>query len=270
MGFDVSYSSACEAAGVTPRIPASALAGTTLRANGNSDALRSERLKDKDIAPLVSALMNGHMFVELDLSYNRLATGAVQSLATLMQSDVQLRALNLAENEVGATAAQTLCAALKENSTLEILSLSGNKLGGVGGLAVADLLQQPASGLTTLHLANCDLTTESLVALATVLHVNDKLQSLNVARSLNAPLMEEATSHISRMLKVNSTLTELDLSRCGMRDRGLQLLAEELFSAREESKLSSLILKGAPPHHSPSHPVCGCSFASRACCYVMK
>jgi len=45
------------------------------------------------------------------------------------------------------------------------------------------------------------------------------------------------------MLKVNSTLMELDLSRCGIRDFGLQLLAEELHSAREESKLAVLKLK---------------------------
>jgi len=90
-------------------------------------------------------------------------------------------------------------------------------------------------------LCNCELTTESLVALATVLQVNDKVMSLNVARSLNAPLMEEATSHFSRMLKVNSTLMELDLSRCGIRDLGLQLLAEELYRATD-TRLSSLLL----------------------------
>ena len=242
--FDANYRSACSTAGVAPRIPTGA-SGTVLSANGNSDALRKDRLKDADIAPLVSALLSGHTFEELDLSYNRLATGAAESLKTLLESDAQLRVLNLAENEIGEAAAQMLCAALKENGTLEILSLSGNKLGGPGGLAVADLLQQPGSGLKHLNLANCELTTESLVALATVLQVNDKVLSLSVARSLNAPLMEEATSHFSRMLKVNSTLMELDLSRCAMRDFGLQLLTEELCRAGEESRLSTLILKGA-------------------------
>eukprot|EP00966_Prymnesium_polylepis_P009279 214214-Prymnesium_polylepis.1 len=68
--------------------------------------------------------------------------------------------------------------------------------------------------------------------------------SLDISRSIPQPLMEEATSHFSRMLKVNSTLVDLDLSRCGIRDFGLQLLAEELYRAADESRLSSLKLTG--------------------------
>jgi len=127
--------------------------------------------------------------------------------------------------------------------TLEELALSGNTLGGVGGLAVADLLQSP-NGLKRLALSNCELTTESLVALATVLQANEKLVSLDVSRSLPVPLMEEATSHFSRMLKINTSLVELDLSRCGIRDLGMQLLAEELYRAAEGSKLGVLRLRG--------------------------
>ena len=238
------YIAACEAAGVVPRVPISA-PGPTLRANGNSDALRNNRLRDADIAPLTSALMTGHLYEELDLSYNYLSTTlAAEPLKNLLETDTQLRRLNLAQNELDVEAAQMLCKALKENSTLEELSLSGNKLGSSGGLALADLLQQSSSGLKHLALNDCELTTESLVALATVLQANDKLESLHVARSMNAPLMEEATSHFSRMLKVNSTLIELDLSHCTMRDLGLQLLAEELYRAGEESKLASLMLNG--------------------------
>ena len=243
MAFVTAYKGACEAAGLPPSSGVLGASSGCLAAAGNVGQMRENRLTDADMTPIVTALLSGHDFDEINLSYNRLGAGAVNELKPLLQSDMRVRALNLAENDIGDAAAQQLCAALKGNATLEELSLSGNKLGGIGGLAVADLLQS-ANGLKRLGLSNCELTTEALVALATVLQANDKLVALDVSRSLPAPLMEEATSHFSRMLKVNASLVELDLSRCGIRAFGLQLLAEELFRAGEESHLTALRLKG--------------------------
>eukprot|EP00966_Prymnesium_polylepis_P201663 4672616-Prymnesium_polylepis.1 len=168
-----SYKGACEAASVSPSTGVLAAASGVLSAKGNVGKMRDQRLTDVDMKPLVSALMNGHDFEEIDLSYNRLAHGAAAELRQLLANDVRVRVLNLAENDIGPEAIQQLCGALKGNMTLEELALSGNTLGGVGGLAVADLLQSP-NGLKRLALSNCELTTESLVALATVLQVSDE------------------------------------------------------------------------------------------------
>ena len=77
--------------------------------------------------------------------------------------------------------------------SLSYLDLSGNKLGGAGGMAVAELLQANKS-LRAVYLANCELTTESLVALATVLnpdhqpeHEPPALVALDVSRPLAKP-----------------------------------------------------------------------------------
>jgi len=97
--------------------------------------------------------------------------------------------------------------------------------------------------LERLSLANCNLTTESLVALATVLHENVTLRALDVSRPLARTIMDEPASHVARMLKVNSSLVELDLSKAGVRDFGLRLIAENLFRAGASSALAALRLR---------------------------
>ncbi|KAL1526167.1 hypothetical protein AB1Y20_014895 [Prymnesium parvum] len=245
--FLKAYEDACAAADLTPSPGVAAATGHVLDLRGNVGKMRTQRFTDVDVPALTSALQSGHPFEEIDLSFNRLTAKGVAELATFLQTDSLVRAFSLAQNDVTSEAIQELCMVLKGNMTLEELSLSGNALGGAGGLAVADLLQSD-NNLKKLRVSNCELDTESLVALATVLQANERLALLDISRSLAAPLMEEATSHFSRMLKVNATLEELDLSCCGIRDLGLQLLAEELFRAFDNSRLSVLRLRGNHIH----------------------
>ena len=69
------------------------------------------------------------------------------------------------------------------------------------------------------------------MALATVLRHNASVALLDVQRPLINSLGEEAVAHFSQMLAVNRTLVELDLSKSGMRDHGLKLIAAELRHA---------------------------------------
>jgi len=229
------YGAACTAAGVRllKTVEAAYASGTSeLLLNGNRTVeLITSRLIDVEVAPLSVALSEGNPFASIDLSYNELNAGAAESIGHLLKSDSTLTSLNLAQNDLGPEAASTLCAVLKDNRSLRALSLDGNKLGGNGGMDIAEMLQTNAT-LQRLGLANCELTTESLVALATVMRENDTLQALDVSRPLTKTIMDEPAQHFARMLKMNSSLVELDLSKSGLRDYGMQLVCEELSRAQ--------------------------------------
>jgi len=140
--------------------------------------------------------------------------------------------------------------------------------------------------LVSLDLSDCELATESVIAFATVLLTNTRLQRLGLANprlfSLQAswlaaraagrwpwgpkswkahahpsflpspsppptfplflspyppalapharlsPLQEEPLVHVASMLRVNATLTALDLSKHGIRDEGARVLCADL------------------------------------------
>ena len=140
------------------------------------------------------------------------------------------------------SACRALCEGLKQNRAIGSLNLSGNKLGGPGGMALADLLQTNST-LEALYASNCELDTAALIALATVLRDNTSLRVLDVSRPLAKTVMDEPANHFARMLKVNTTLHELDMSKSGLSDKGLQLLAESVYRAGPNSRLEVLKVK---------------------------
>jgi len=238
------YTAACTSAGC--RVLVSVTESFSSKANelvcsGNRTVeLLDRRMVDLDMAPLAVALEESNPFSTIDVSYNTLGAGAAESLRKLVASDRTTTSLDVSQNDFTESAAQSLCAGLKKNSTIQELRLSGNKLANSGGMALADLLQTN-SALTAVHAANCELDTAALVALATVLRDNTSLRVLDVSRPLAKTIMEEPAAHFSRMLKVNSTLASLDLSKSRLGDFGLQLLAEEVYRAGSSSGL--LVLK---------------------------
>ena len=58
---------------------------------------------------------------------------------------------------------------------------------------------------------------DSIIAFATVLNYNETLQGLNLDRPVLRTLGEEPTVHISKMLRVNSSLRSISLKNHGIR-----------------------------------------------------
>ena len=81
--------------------------------------------------------------------------------------------------------------------------LDGNTLQLKGGIQVAAMLQVNTS-LTSLGLACTELSTDGVIAMATVLRGNSTLLSVDLSRPLLHSQLEETTIHISRMLKVQN------------------------------------------------------------------
>jgi len=248
MGAENPYEAVCIAANMRPRrhimdayaAAAGLEAGAELRCSGSK--LAEGRMLDVDMTLLSEALLQVHPFALLDLSYNEIASGSGSALKDLMLGDNRLLSVDLACNELDAKTCVLICKGLKENRTLRELRLSGNKLGGVGGMAIAELLQANDT-LQRLYLANCDLDTGSLVAIATVVAQHASIAVLDVQRSLASSLHEEHIEHFGRMLAANTTLKELDLSKCGVSDRGMLMLAAALRKAGTSSALRALRLR---------------------------
>lgn len=214
-----------------------------LRLNGNGvPELREARLTDADAVAVATVLAQRNPFTTLDLSFNALGGKAADALGKLLSTDRVLEVLDLSENDLTEAAVEALCAGLKGNTALRELRLSGNRIRGPGGMLVAEMLQVNNS-IQRLYLANCELTTDSLVALSTVLHTNERMMVLDVQRPLIPCPMDAPSSHLSQMLKVNTTLVELDISKSNLRDFGLQLIAEELHRAGSSSALQLLRAK---------------------------
>uniref|UniRef100_A0A673CQD4 Leucine rich repeat containing 34 n=1 Tax=Sphaeramia orbicularis TaxID=375764 RepID=A0A673CQD4_9TELE len=113
------------------------------------------------------------------------------------------------------------------NSSLLSLRLSGNKIGNRGATYLAAVLQVNAT-LQDLHLDDCDLATQSVIALAIMLKNNRTLRSIDISRPLLFSLQEEWVVHWAEMLEVNGGLVELHLGKTGLTNTGMERLAEGL------------------------------------------
>ena len=213
--FRDAYAAACEESQTRPlahvleacEAAAGLESGAQLRCAG-----ATPRLLDLDVQTIVRALVSGHSFAVLDFSHNHLGLDSARALASLLAEDKTIKMLDLTGNDIDEHGVVLLCRALRSNRTLTELRLGGNSVRHDGGMAVAQLLQENDT-LAHLHLPNAMLDTENLVAISTVLHGNTSIVTLDVQRPLNLSLMEAVPDHFSRMLGVNRTLCDLDLSK---------------------------------------------------------
>jgi len=246
--FRAAYIKASETSGGTPspyvleQCDPEASSGDRLECGGNARGLHP-RPTSADACNIATALGEGHPFVHVDLSSCQLGSESASALASVLRADTIIEVLNLSNNDFSTKDAGLLCKAIAVNPTLHELCLGGNGIGSEGGMAVADLLQKN-SVLTVLRLGNCGLDTRAIVAISTTLRTNTSLQQLDISRPLlTSPQMQEAVDHLSRALAVNGSLTHLDLSKCGVRDKGLSMVASALSKAGSRSCLATLKLR---------------------------
>ena len=231
-----------------------------LKVNGNSKYLSNHRLNDNDVKLFLLALeeITTPVTVSIELRYNNISDeGAaliskflevcymqpkihcVNLVLLYMQSDLcPIVSLDLSYNDLSESGAVSLSQSLQLNSTVQKLSLRGNKLGTQGGIQVASMLQVNQT-VQSVDIAETDLSSDVLVAMATVLHGNQYVECLDLSRPLLHSRQEETIVHLSEMLRINSTLTTLHLSKHGLTDSGLEVLCRGL---RENSTIANLNL----------------------------
>ena len=115
----------------------------------------------------------------------------------------------------------------KLNSSVDELLMDGNKIGQDGGMQMASMLQVNDI-ITILSLADADLTTDCIIAFATVLRANQTILSIDLSNPLLHSQQEDTTHHLAYMLEVNKCLKELKLQKHGMTDSGAEVLCRFL------------------------------------------
>jgi len=193
---------------------------------GNSKALFNARINDLQCIAIVDACIAAGTVEVLDLSRNRITNTGASAILRLLTRN-QLRELDLSHNLIETDGCSQLMDGILPQNPLSVLKLTGNPIGNEGAMKVAMMLQMNKR-LLHLDISDCDVETETVIAFATVLLTNTQLQHLGIANPRLFSLQEEPLVHFSDMLRSNSSLTSLDLSKHRMRDRGVQVLCEYL------------------------------------------
>jgi Ran GTPase-activating protein (RanGAP) involved in mRNA processing and transport len=124
---------------------------------------------------------------------------------------------------------QQLKSMLRQNTALESLDLAADFIGSAGLAEIAPVLYHNTS-IKALDLTNNSLhDSESSNALRELIRRNKTITSLCIA--LNAfGRNTAAVRSIAEGVRSNTTLQQLDLSRCGLDDQGILLLADALVT----------------------------------------
>lgn len=203
-----------------------------LELHANKRNLQNEKYRRKmsneDVGLLCKTLQCNTFVVGLDFGYNNITDDGAEILSKLLQETLILKVLILSYNDITSEGAQSLAKGLQLNETLQVFKVNGNKIGNKGAMAIAGSLQvNPV--LQELDISDTDMGSESFIAVATVLNYNNTLKVLNISRPILHTSQEDIVIvHMANMLKVNASLEEIHLGKCGIRDSGAERLAENL------------------------------------------
>ncbi|XP_048362948.1 leucine-rich repeat-containing protein 34 isoform X2 [Sphaerodactylus townsendi] len=203
----------------------------TIKIAGNNRLIPVVKVTDEDFQALAVVFSNNAFLTGLDLRYNRLTDDGAALIGAFLQDNRTLRYLNLMFNDIGTAGAESISKALHRNDTLIYLRMTGNKIDNKGGMHFAAMMQINST-LQKLDLGDCDLGTQSLIAVATVLNHNESIKAINLNRPILYSEEEESTVHLALMLRANSTLVELHLCKHEMKNFGAERLCDALYENR--------------------------------------
>jgi len=204
-----------------------------IEAPGNQPVTFSSRLNDVDMGTFATVFSPSVRFLSrLDLSYNLIGDDGALALVApggvLVSEASNLRSVILKGNSIGPKGCDALCRGLRDCRGLRRLDLSNNPLKKIGGLAIAEFLQNNLT-LQEVYLSDSEIDIDALVAIAAVLHVNNQtLKVCGVENPRVGTLQEEHTVHFGRMLRVNTGLSEIYLGKHKIRDDGVKHLVSFL------------------------------------------
>ncbi|XP_065413871.1 leucine-rich repeat-containing protein 34 isoform X5 [Chrysemys picta bellii] len=202
--------------------------GITLKIAGNNRLVPVQKVTDEDFRMLACILSNNTFVTGLDLRYNVLTDVGAEHAAKFLQENSTLHYLNLMFNDICTNGAELIAKALHRNETLLHLRMTGNKIENKGGMYFASMLQINST-LEKLDLGDCDLGTQSLIAIATVMSHNKAMKALNLNRPILYSQEEETTVHTALMMKNNSCLMELHLCKHEIKNFGVERLCDALY-----------------------------------------
>uniref|UniRef100_UPI00398EB9D2 NLR family CARD domain-containing protein 3-like n=1 Tax=Pristiophorus japonicus TaxID=55135 RepID=UPI00398EB9D2 len=189
--------------------------------------LSNNNLGDRGICLLSPALKEPQCrILKLNLSNNNLSFGSWEELVSVLVTNQTLRELNVSNNRMGEAGLRTLSTALKDprcklqklglnnTSTLDF-GVMGSYQEETGMEILCDVLKDPSCTLTSLELANNCLTQKNYDELASAIRINRTLTHLDLSSNviqdsginiLSMALMDPSCS-IQSLLMTDTKLT---------------------------------------------------------------
>ncbi|MCZ6913662.1 MAG: hypothetical protein O7C59_03705, partial [Rickettsia endosymbiont of Ixodes persulcatus] len=126
---------------------------------------------------------------------------------------------------------------LRDRSTLTQLGLSGNMMSATGWGSIAALLTSDRCELQSLDVSNCECSAAGAAAIAESLKRNSRLTDLRLANNRN--IGAKGSIVLAESLEKNISIQLIDLSSCGVEERGAAALGTALL---HNTTLKSLLL----------------------------
>ncbi|MDO9015869.1 MAG: DUF924 family protein [Deltaproteobacteria bacterium] len=217
-----------------------------LRANRTIEVLDVVNcgLLDEGLATLLGALRGpgaNKTLKHLYLGTNGVTEASAPLLADFVANDCALDSLYLSCNRLGDEGTEVLARGLASNTTLRRVSLASNRVGPRGAAALAKaLVGHPSIALLDLGFTKATVAVgelgnlagdEGARALAEMLTGNTALRSLDL---LHNHISQAGVNHLREALKVNRTLTSLQLTQFGKVQSGVG--REEIRAALERNR----------------------------------
>merc|ERR1719240_2159689 len=169
----------------------------------------------------------------INLANHDITDAGVAQLCKLLNDDSAynyfslVSSLELCGNSITSKGCEQLASALASNKKLKKLDLSWNPIGMRGGFRLAEMLVSNV-GLEVLRVGNVDFTTDTLIALLSLLRTNEVILEFDCQNPRLFSRQEDTTKHVARVLELNHTLRTLNLAKCAVGDDGAVLLADAL------------------------------------------
>lgn len=211
-----------------------------------SSAVREVLLRYNDIGKagcdgLAGAISVSSKIQSIDIQGNHLSHTDAHKLLRAVGGSTSLTRLGMSKNNLGPEGATLISKALEKNTYLTYLDLSLNEIGPTGAEVIARLLGNPASTLQHVNLYG------NYLGAIGVRHVCDAMRNNKEVRILclgNNNATDAAAEGIATMLHANGTLESLDLRFNSLTAAAVKPIAQEGIKAN--TSLTSLCLAGNP------------------------
>jgi Ran GTPase-activating protein (RanGAP) involved in mRNA processing and transport len=185
------------------------------------------RLASADVFPVTEALRNDVRITSVDLGYNKIDASGAAAVARVLGQNGTLLNINLEFNDIGADGGKSIAEALPSCTSLRQLVLRGNNMGDEAGVAVASGLN--ASPLELLDISSCDLGLKSIIKVAEAAESADcKLSHLYLSNARTRVNEDQKGIVLGRMIKLNTSLVCLDVSRMKLSDDDAEHIVRSL------------------------------------------
>eukprot|EP00731_Ephydatia_muelleri_P004615 Em0002g791a len=196
------------------------------------------KLQPEGLEEVIKGVQVNTKLETLNLSHNIIDNKRASCLGMMLKENNTLKELNLALCKLQPEGLEEVIKGVQVNTKLETLVLSYNTIDNKRASCLGMMLKENNT-VKKLVLRGCELQPEGLEEVIKCVQVNTKLETLDLSGST---IDNKGASCLAHALKHNTTLSELSLEECGLRDEAIC----ELCGGLKWCKLKKLDLSFNP------------------------